>query len=72
MAGEAAVKPVKNMQKLPGAIGSTISLSAKGAACDPPQHEPFRVGDVISIAPFPWRYRVTCVEGDRVDFERIS
>lgn len=62
----------KNIQKFPGAIGSTINLSVKGAECDPPQDEPFRVGDVFTMGPFPWKYRVTKVEGDRVDFKRIS
>jgi hypothetical protein len=67
VAGEAAVNPVK----LPGAIGETLTISGIGAV-EPPQDEPFRVGDVFTIGPFKPRYKVTKVDGDRVDFERIS
>lgn len=58
------------LQKLPGAIGERFVLSGIRTV-QPPQEEPFRVGDIFNIGPFTWRYRVIAVDGDCFEFERI-
>ena len=57
--------------KMPLPVGASMVLDC--SCVEPPQDEPFRVGDVITMGPLPDHYTVTRVgEDGRVWFERIA